>query len=81
VVDVIVRKLKEVKKDGTEVWEIKKILAEYFRRSDVQVSINSWGHLVVRLIKSEDEEILVVFNVLETREIAQYIKKVIANAP
>jgi len=80
VVEVIVRKLKEVKKDETEVWEMKKILAEYFGRTDTQVSINSWGHLVVRLIKSEDEEILVVFNVLETREIAQYIKKVIANA-
>ena len=85
-VEVIVRNLEKIEKDGTEIWKVKKLLSKYFSFGQQQVSLNSDNHLVVRLrdeYQEEDtpreEEILIVFNMIETREIVDYLKNTIAN--
>ena len=85
-VEVIVRNLDKIEKDGTEIWKVKKLLSKYFSFGQQQVSLNSDNHLVVRLrdeYQEEDmphrEEILIVFNMIETREIVDYLKNTIAN--
>ena len=85
-VEVIVRNLDKIEKDGTEIWKVKKLLSKYSSFGQQQVSLNSDNHLVVRLrdeYQEEDiphrEEILIVFNMIETREIVDYLKNTIAN--
>ena len=69
-VEVIIRNLEKIENDETEVWKVKKILSKYFTFGNVQTSLNSHGHLVVRLMnenymeeKPSVEEILIVFSI------------------
>jgi len=85
VVEVIVRNLEKIEKDETEIWKVKKLFSKYFSFGQIQTSLNSNGHLVIRLRDKkpmEDtsvEEVLIVFNILETKEIVEYVKNVIAD--
>ena len=77
-VEVIVRKKVKTKKDGTEVWENKKLLSEFFGIADnIQISYNNFGHLVMRLWKNENEgeELLVVLNSAETLKLLRYVMR------
>ena len=85
-VEVIVRNLEKIEKDETEVWKVKKILSKYFTFGNVQTSLNSHGHLVVRLMnenymeeKPSVEEILIVFSITETKDIVGYVKSIVAD--
>jgi len=44
-----------------------------------QISLNSWGHLTIRLFKEDnpDEDIVIVFDSLMTRSILRYIGRLI----
>jgi len=85
-VEVIVRNLEKIEKDETEIWKVKKVFSKYFSFGQVQTSFNSSGHLVVRL-RNENymeekplvEEVLIVFNIRETRNIIEYLKHDIAD--
>ena len=86
VVEVIVRNLEKIEKDETEIWKVKKIFSKYFSFGQVQTSLNSHGHLVVRLRnenymeeKPSIEEVLIVFNIRETKDITEYLKNSIAD--
>jgi len=84
-VEVIVRNLEKIEKDETEIWKVKKLFSKYFSFGQVQTSLNSDGHLVVRLRdekhieKPSVEEVLIVFNILETKGIVEYVKSAIAD--
>ena len=55
-VEVIVREKRKTKRDGTEVWENKKLLSEFFGIGDkIQISYNNFGHLVIRLWRPQEE--------------------------
>ncbi len=84
-VEVIVRKLDKVEGD-TEVWTVQKVFSAYFGFGSVQVGLNSYGHLVVRLFEdnyvadnSQKKEVLVVFGISESKEIVEYIKKMVSD--
>ena len=85
-VEVIVRNLEKIENDETEVWKVKKIFSKYFSFGRVQTSLNSHGHLVVRLRqenymeeKPSVEEILIVFSITETKDIVGYVKSIVAD--
>jgi len=85
-VEVIVRNLEKIENDETEVWKVKKLLSKYFTFGNVQTSLNSHGHLVVRLMnenymeeKPSVEEILIVFSITETKDIVGYVKSIVAD--
>ena len=85
-VEVIVRNLEKIENDETEVWKVKKLLSKYFTFGNVQTSLNSHGHLVVRLRqenymeeKPSVEEILIVFSITETKDIVGYVKSIVAD--
>jgi len=79
-VEVIVREKRKTKRDGTEVWEHKKVFSKYFSPisgDGVQVSYNNSGHLVMRLWKKGEEgkETLIVFNMHETLSLLDFLKR------
>ena len=85
-VEVIVRNLEKIEKDETEIWKVKKVFSKYFSFGQVQTSLNSHGHLVVRLMnenymeeKPSVEEILIVFSITETKDIVGYVKSIVAD--
>ena len=43
----------------------------------VQVSVNSWGHLVIRFFNNQnpDKDVVIVFDAAATGHIIRYIKK------
>ena len=85
-VEVIVRNLEKIEKDETEIWKVKKLFSKYFSFGQIQTSLNSDSHLVVRLRqenymeeKPSIEEVLVVFSITETKDIIGYVKSAIAD--
>lgn len=75
-VEVLVRE--KVKEEiGAEVWRNRKLLSRRFNK--VQVSYNSFGHLVLRLWNEseevkENDEVLIVFDKFETGRIYDFVK-------
>lgn len=86
-VEVVVRELEKTEEDGTEVWKVKKLLSEYYWPQQVQVSFNSWEHLVIRFsdeqLKTDDEgnvrkeakDVLIVFDKQTTLQILKFLAK------
>ena len=63
-VEVIVRNLEKIEKDETEIWKVKKLFRLRDKKPMEDTSV---------------EEVLIVFNILETKEIVEYVKNVIAD--
>lgn len=47
-------------------------------RGDVQVSYNDWGHLVVRLIRSDGSDTLAVFDQMASRRIILFCQNALS---
>lgn len=77
-VEVIVREKRKTKRDGTEVWEHKKLLSEFFGIGDkIQISYNNFEHLVIRLWRPQEEgrEYLIVLDSYETLRLLQFVMR------